>query len=216
MCDLKLLFFFPEGLPQAVNGLGWYYHNFRRDYRKAAKHWLIAEELGNPDASYNLGVLYLDGIYPGVPSRNQVSQYFMVVLFTLVPNLQIWALFLKLLCSLACFLMLFLRLLFKYPSCVCLCSFNLETMHLKQSILPAFAALAPPAQPELSFTNHFQRLEYGGCTQQDILSIVLFSRLLGKKVYSHLSSVTLILNFSFRILVFKNLFQPKLPKSWRK
>lgn len=29
--------------------------------------------MGNPDASYNLGVLYLDGIFPGVPGRNQVS-----------------------------------------------------------------------------------------------------------------------------------------------
>ncbi|NWQ62950.1 SE1L3 protein, partial [Neopipo cinnamomea] len=67
-----------KGLPQAVNGLGWYYHNFKRDYRKAAKHWLIAEELGNPDASYNLGVLYLDGIYPGIPGRNQTvaARYF--------------------------------------------------------------------------------------------------------------------------------------------
>ncbi|NXG46730.1 SE1L3 protein, partial [Psilopogon haemacephalus] len=67
-----------KGLPQAVNGLGWYYHNFKRDYRKAAEHWLIAEELGNPDASYNLGVLYLDGIYPGVPGRNQTvaARYF--------------------------------------------------------------------------------------------------------------------------------------------
>ncbi|XP_068005428.1 protein sel-1 homolog 3 [Melanerpes formicivorus] len=67
-----------KGLPQAVNGLGWYYHNFKRDYRKAAEHWIIAEELGNPDASYNLGVLYLDGIYPGVPGRNQTvaAHYF--------------------------------------------------------------------------------------------------------------------------------------------
>uniref|UniRef100_A0A8B9FEV1 SEL1L family member 3 n=1 Tax=Amazona collaria TaxID=241587 RepID=A0A8B9FEV1_9PSIT len=67
-----------KGLPQAVNGLGWYYHNFKRDYRKAAEHWLVAEELGNPDASYNLGVLYLDGIYPGVPGRNQTvaAHYF--------------------------------------------------------------------------------------------------------------------------------------------
>lgn len=81
MHDLRLLFFFPKGLPQAVNGLGWYYHNFKRDYRKAAKQWLIAEELGNPDASYNLGVLYLDGIYPGVPSRNQVSKYFIVLFY---------------------------------------------------------------------------------------------------------------------------------------
>lgn len=88
MCDLRLLFSFPKGLPQAVNGLGWYYHNFKRDYRKAAKHWLIAEELGNPDASYNLGVLYLDGIYPGVPGRNQVSKYLVVLFLTLGPNFE--------------------------------------------------------------------------------------------------------------------------------
>lgn len=30
--------------------------------------------MGNPDASYNLGVLYLDGIFPGVPGRNQVRR----------------------------------------------------------------------------------------------------------------------------------------------
>lgn len=59
-----------KGLHQAVNGLGWYYHKFRKNYAKAAKYWLKAEEMGNPDASYNLGVLYLDGIFPGVPGRN--------------------------------------------------------------------------------------------------------------------------------------------------
>lgn len=59
---------------QAVNGLGWYYHKFRKNYAKAAKYWLKAEEMGNPDASYNLGVLYLDGIFPGVPGRNLVSE----------------------------------------------------------------------------------------------------------------------------------------------
>lgn len=58
---------------QAVNGLGWYYHKFKKNYAKAAKYWLKAEEMGNPDASYNLGVLYLDGIFPGIPERNQVS-----------------------------------------------------------------------------------------------------------------------------------------------
>ncbi|KAK2115589.1 Protein sel-1 3 [Saguinus oedipus] len=62
-----------EGLHQAVNGLGWYYHKFKKNYAKAAKYWLKAEEMGNPDASYNLGVLHLDGIFPGVPGRNQVS-----------------------------------------------------------------------------------------------------------------------------------------------
>lgn len=61
-----------QGLHQAVNGLGWYYHKFKKNYSKAAKYWLRAEEMGNPDASYNLGVLYLDGIFPGVPGRNQV------------------------------------------------------------------------------------------------------------------------------------------------
>ncbi|XP_047423239.1 protein sel-1 homolog 3 isoform X1 [Sciurus carolinensis] len=59
-----------KGLHQAVNGLGWYYHKFKKNYTKAAKYWLKAEEMGNPDASYNLGVLYLDGIFPGVPGRN--------------------------------------------------------------------------------------------------------------------------------------------------
>uniref|UniRef100_A0A8C4YK20 SEL1L family member 3 n=1 Tax=Gopherus evgoodei TaxID=1825980 RepID=A0A8C4YK20_9SAUR len=67
-----------KGLHQAMNGLGWYYHNFKRDYIKAAKYWLKAEEMGNPDASYNLGALHLDGIYPGVPSRNRTlaAEYF--------------------------------------------------------------------------------------------------------------------------------------------
>lgn len=98
-----------------MNGLGWYYHNFKRDYRKAAEHWLIAEELGNPDASYNLGVLYLDGIYPGVPGRNQVSKYLIILFLTLKPILEDFAIilfltlrliledfasFLRLLCSL--------------------------------------------------------------------------------------------------------------------
>uniref|UniRef100_A0A8C2UU04 SEL1L family member 3 n=2 Tax=Chinchilla lanigera TaxID=34839 RepID=A0A8C2UU04_CHILA len=59
-----------KGLHQAVNGLGWYYHKFKKNYTKAAKYWLKAEEMGNPDASYNLGVLYLDGIFPGAPGRN--------------------------------------------------------------------------------------------------------------------------------------------------
>ncbi|KAH0616265.1 hypothetical protein JD844_027257 [Phrynosoma platyrhinos] len=67
-----------KGLPQAVNGLGWYYHNFRRDYAKAAKYWLKAETMGSPEASFNLGVLYLDGIYPGQTGRNHTvaADYF--------------------------------------------------------------------------------------------------------------------------------------------
>uniref|UniRef100_A0A8C3WNX3 SEL1L family member 3 n=1 Tax=Catagonus wagneri TaxID=51154 RepID=A0A8C3WNX3_9CETA len=67
-----------KGLHQAVNGLGWYYHKFKKNYAKAAKYWLKAEEMGNPDASYNLGVLYLDGIFPGTPGRNHTlaGEYF--------------------------------------------------------------------------------------------------------------------------------------------
>ncbi|XP_076992651.1 protein sel-1 homolog 3 [Tamandua tetradactyla] len=67
-----------KGLHQAVNGLGWYYHKFKKNYSKAAKYWLKAEEMGNPDASYNLGVLYLDGVFPGVSGRNQTlaGEYF--------------------------------------------------------------------------------------------------------------------------------------------
>uniref|UniRef100_A0ABM5GHS8 Protein sel-1 homolog 3 n=1 Tax=Pogona vitticeps TaxID=103695 RepID=A0ABM5GHS8_9SAUR len=67
-----------KGLPQAVNGLGWYYHNFKKDYAKAAKYWLEAEAMGSPEASFNLGVLYLDGVYPGLTARNNTvaADYF--------------------------------------------------------------------------------------------------------------------------------------------
>ncbi|XP_070804831.1 LOW QUALITY PROTEIN: protein sel-1 homolog 3 [Pituophis catenifer annectens] len=60
-----------KGFPQAVNGLGWYYHNFKRDYVKAAKYWLKAEAMGSSEATFNLGVLHLDGLYPGVTGRNR-------------------------------------------------------------------------------------------------------------------------------------------------
>ncbi|XP_058049194.1 protein sel-1 homolog 3 isoform X2 [Ahaetulla prasina] len=62
-----------KGFPQAVNGLGWYYHNFKRDYAKAAKYWLKAEAMGSPEASFNLGVLHLDGLYPGATGRNRTA-----------------------------------------------------------------------------------------------------------------------------------------------
>ncbi|XP_060102199.1 protein sel-1 homolog 3 [Heteronotia binoei] len=67
-----------KGLPQAMNGLGWYYHNFKKDYAKAAKYWLKAEAMGSPDASFNLGVLHLDGIHPEATGRNHTiaADYF--------------------------------------------------------------------------------------------------------------------------------------------
>uniref|UniRef100_A0A8C5SFF7 SEL1L family member 3 n=1 Tax=Laticauda laticaudata TaxID=8630 RepID=A0A8C5SFF7_LATLA len=62
-----------KGFPQAVNGLGWYYHTFKRDYAKAAKYWLKAEAMGSPEATFNLGVLHLDGLYPGMAGRNRTA-----------------------------------------------------------------------------------------------------------------------------------------------
>uniref|UniRef100_A0A670ZAB8 SEL1L family member 3 n=1 Tax=Pseudonaja textilis TaxID=8673 RepID=A0A670ZAB8_PSETE len=62
-----------KGFPQAVNGLGWYYHTFKRDYAKAAKYWLKAEAMGSPEATFNLGVLHLDGLYPGTTGRNRTA-----------------------------------------------------------------------------------------------------------------------------------------------
>nr|XP_033803992.1 protein sel-1 homolog 3 [Geotrypetes seraphini] len=67
-----------KGLHQAINGLGWYYHAFKKDYGKAAKFWRKADRMGNIDSAYNLGTLYLDGLYPGQPERNETRafQYF--------------------------------------------------------------------------------------------------------------------------------------------
>lgn len=93
-----MLYFHPQGLPQAVNGLGWYYHNFKQNYVKAAQYWLEAEKMGIPDASYNLGVLHLAGLYPGVPGKNEVSKY--VVIFLTGFSLHLLALLLTMLCSL--------------------------------------------------------------------------------------------------------------------
>lgn len=59
-----------KGLYQVVNGLGWYYYKFKKNYVKVVKYWLKVEEMGNLDVLYNFGVLYLDGIFFGVFGRN--------------------------------------------------------------------------------------------------------------------------------------------------
>ncbi|XP_068122602.1 protein sel-1 homolog 3-like isoform X2 [Hyperolius riggenbachi] len=51
----------------ALNSLGWYYEQYEKDYKKAAEYWERADELGNPEAPFNLGILYFHGLYPGKP-----------------------------------------------------------------------------------------------------------------------------------------------------
>ncbi|XP_030047116.1 protein sel-1 homolog 3 isoform X2 [Microcaecilia unicolor] len=64
-----------KGFHQAMNGLGWYYHTFKKDYVKAAKFWRKADRMGNVDSAYNLGTLYLDGLYPEQPERNETRAF---------------------------------------------------------------------------------------------------------------------------------------------
>lgn len=64
-----------QGSHQAFNGLGWYYHNYRRDFVKAVKYWQKAQELGNSDAVHNLGILYYEGLYPGVTEKNETLAF---------------------------------------------------------------------------------------------------------------------------------------------
>ncbi|KAM9330374.1 protein sel-1 homolog 3 [Gastrophryne carolinensis] len=64
-----------KGQVEALNGLGWYYHTFKKDYAKAVKYWKKAYNKGNADAAYNLGVMHLHGIYPGVPGANETLAF---------------------------------------------------------------------------------------------------------------------------------------------
>ncbi|KAM4708188.1 protein sel-1 homolog 3 [Discoglossus pictus] len=60
-----------KGQHEALNGLGWYYYNIRKDYAKATKYWRKAYEKGNVDSAFNIGLLYLHGLYPGEPQINE-------------------------------------------------------------------------------------------------------------------------------------------------
>lgn len=64
-----------KGQVEALNGLGWYYHNFRKDYVRAVKYWSEAYDKGNADAAFNLGVMYLHGTYPGEAGVNETQAY---------------------------------------------------------------------------------------------------------------------------------------------
>nr|XP_033804793.1 protein sel-1 homolog 3-like [Geotrypetes seraphini] len=49
----------------AINGLGWYYQTFEKDYQQAVLYWEKADALGNLEAPFNLGHLYATGLFPG-------------------------------------------------------------------------------------------------------------------------------------------------------
>ncbi|KAG7479951.1 sel-1-like 3-like [Solea senegalensis] len=54
-----------QGFVPAFNALAWYYETFEQDYEKAVQLWEQADLLQSPDAALNLGVMYLQGLYPG-------------------------------------------------------------------------------------------------------------------------------------------------------
>ncbi len=49
----------------AINALGWYAMEITRNNTEAAELFHRAHELGNKDASHNLGHMHLYGRYPG-------------------------------------------------------------------------------------------------------------------------------------------------------
>uniref|UniRef100_A0AAV2J577 Ion transport domain-containing protein n=1 Tax=Knipowitschia caucasica TaxID=637954 RepID=A0AAV2J577_KNICA len=67
-----------KGSVPAMNALGWYYENFEKNYQEAVQLWERADRLGSPDAAMNLGVMYLQGLYPNKPQNQFLAyQYFL-------------------------------------------------------------------------------------------------------------------------------------------
>uniref|UniRef100_UPI00398E9298 protein sel-1 homolog 3-like isoform X2 n=1 Tax=Pristiophorus japonicus TaxID=55135 RepID=UPI00398E9298 len=64
-----------KGSHEALNGLGWYYETFKKDYVKAVEYWEKAMKMGSLDASHNLGMLYEVGLYPGKPGKNETEAF---------------------------------------------------------------------------------------------------------------------------------------------
>ncbi|XP_044133916.1 protein sel-1 homolog 3-like [Bufo gargarizans] len=60
----------------AMNSLGWYYEQFENDYKKAVEFWEKADELGNPEAPFNLGILNYYGLIPGKPQNHSAAYYY--------------------------------------------------------------------------------------------------------------------------------------------
>ncbi|KAM4047660.1 protein sel-1 homolog 3-like [Anomaloglossus baeobatrachus] len=60
----------------ALNSLGWYYEQYEKDYEKAVEFWQRADELGNPEAPFNLGILNYFGLIPGKPQNHSAAYYY--------------------------------------------------------------------------------------------------------------------------------------------
>lgn len=61
-----------QGLLEAVNGMGWYYSTFMADTKTAVKYFEKAAKNGSKDGVFNLGLVHLNGDYPGKPGTNEV------------------------------------------------------------------------------------------------------------------------------------------------
>ncbi|KAF5899369.1 protein sel-1 3-like, partial [Clarias magur] len=67
-----------QGFAPAITALGWYHEQFEQNYERAAELWEQADQLENPDAAMNLGVLHLQGLYPGQqPDKVKAYKYFL-------------------------------------------------------------------------------------------------------------------------------------------
>ncbi|XP_026790526.3 protein sel-1 homolog 3 [Pangasianodon hypophthalmus] len=67
-----------QGFAPAITALGWYYEQFEKNYERAVELWEQADQLENPDAAMNLGVLHLQGLYPGQPpDKVKAYKYFL-------------------------------------------------------------------------------------------------------------------------------------------
>ncbi|XP_071989725.1 protein sel-1 homolog 3-like [Engystomops pustulosus] len=60
----------------ALNSLGWYYEQYEKDYQKAVEYWERADELGNPEAPFNLGILNFYGLILGKPQNHSAAYYY--------------------------------------------------------------------------------------------------------------------------------------------
>uniref|UniRef100_A0A3P9BRG3 Protein sel-1 homolog 3 n=1 Tax=Maylandia zebra TaxID=106582 RepID=A0A3P9BRG3_9CICH len=62
-----------KGHVPAINALAWYYEHFEKDYKQAIQLWEQADLLMCPEAAFNLGVIYSQGLYPGKPANQYIA-----------------------------------------------------------------------------------------------------------------------------------------------
>lgn len=59
--------------PEALHALGWHALTYEKNVQKAVEYYEQAHKLGSPDATYNLGIMYLSGRYPN-KSKDEVTE----------------------------------------------------------------------------------------------------------------------------------------------